>query len=160
MFLEAINGVARRYVPPKLPLVSRAAGVSVSWRVRNGITPTSREAHALASVVASQILVPLPFHSWMLLFCHVVRLLYAVDLPVSNSLWRVLAGEAHLFAASRVASLLSVAVGTHHTSMASAIFGLEIACPSNSALRMGGRSLHGQKFCIGDNPVAYSVPGG
>ena len=73
---------------------SRAVRISVSQQCHSGISPTGREARTIASVSASQMLLPLPFHPCMLSFCYVVRLLYALDLPISSSLWRAL-GATH-----------------------------------------------------------------
>ena len=42
------------------------------------------------------MLLPLPFHSCLLSFCHIFLPLYAVDLPISHSLWRAL-GVTHTF---------------------------------------------------------------
>ena len=82
--------------PPKLPRDSRALMRSVSQRFPSGISVTGREACTIASVVATEMVLPLPFHSCLLSFCHVVHLLYAVDLQVSNSLWRAV-GATHTF---------------------------------------------------------------
>ena len=96
MFLEAISTVAPRYAPPKPPRDSRALMRSVSQRSRGTISLNGCEEHTIASVVASEMLLPLPFHSCLLSFCHAVHLLYVLDLPVSNSLWRAL-GATHTF---------------------------------------------------------------
>ena len=69
---------------------------SVSQRFRSGISLTGHEARTIASVVSSQMLLPLPFHSCLLSFCHIILLLYAVDLPISHSLWCAL-GVTHTF---------------------------------------------------------------
>ena len=60
--------------------------------VGNGVwdTLTCREARTVASVVSSRMLLPLPFHSCLLSFCHIILLMYAVDLPIGHSLWRAL----------------------------------------------------------------------
>ena len=63
---------------------------------RSGIHLTGREARTIASVVSSRMLLPLLFPSCVLSFCHIVLLLYAVDLPLNHSLWRAL-GVTHTF---------------------------------------------------------------
>ena len=74
VFLEAISGVARRYAVMQLPRDSHALMRYVSQRFRSDISLTCREARTIASVVSSQILLPLPFHSCLLSFCHMLLL--------------------------------------------------------------------------------------
>ena len=62
---------------------------SLWHRLPRSITLTGREAGTIASVVSSGMSLPLPFHSCLLSF-------YAVDLPISHSLWRAL-GVTHTF---------------------------------------------------------------
>ena len=68
----------------------------VSKRFRGSISLTGREARTIASIVATWMLLPRLFHSCILSFCHIILLLYAVDLPMTQSLWRAL-GATHTF---------------------------------------------------------------
>ena len=96
VFLEPISSGARRYAPPLLPRDGRALIKSVLQRFGGGISFIGREARTIASFVSSRMLLPLLFHSCLLSFCHIIVLLYAVDLPISHSLWRAL-GVTHTF---------------------------------------------------------------
>ena len=74
--LKVIAQVARRYRPQSLPPDSREHLRLVRGRFQGGISLIGREARTVMSGLAGGKVLPLPFHSVGLAFCHIVHLCY------------------------------------------------------------------------------------
>ena len=74
--LHVIAQVARRYDPGSLPPDSRQHMRHVRGRFQAGISLTGREARTVMGRLAGGMVLPLPFHSLVLAFCHMVHLCY------------------------------------------------------------------------------------
>ena len=74
--LQVIAHVARRYDPGSLPPNSRQHMRHVRGRFQAGISLTGREARTVMGRLAGRMVLPLPFHSLVGAFCHMVHLCY------------------------------------------------------------------------------------
>ena len=74
--LKVIAQVARRYHPGSLPLDSREHPRLLRGRFQAGIGLTGREARTVMERLAGSMVLPLPFHSLVLAFCHIVHMCY------------------------------------------------------------------------------------
>ena len=74
--LQVIAHVARRYDPGSLPPDSKQHMRHVRGRFQAGISLTGCEASTIMGRVARGMVLPVPFHSFVLAFCHMVHLCY------------------------------------------------------------------------------------
>ena len=74
--LKVIAQVARRYHPGSLPPYSREHQRLLRGRFQARIGLTGREARTVMARLAGGMVLPLPFHSLVLAFCHIVHLCY------------------------------------------------------------------------------------
>ena len=74
--LKVIAQVARRYHPGSLPRDSREHQRLVRGRFQAGISSSGREARTVMGRLAGGMVLPLPFHSLVLAFFHIVHLCY------------------------------------------------------------------------------------
>ena len=72
--LQVIAQVARRYYPGCLPPDSTQHMCHVRGTYQEGISLTGREARTVMGRLAKGMVLPLPFHSLVLAFCHIVHL--------------------------------------------------------------------------------------
>ena len=77
--LHVIAHVARRYDPRSLPPDSRQHMRHVRGRFQAGISLTGREARTVMGRLAGGMVLPLPFHSLVVAFCHMVHLCYGCN---------------------------------------------------------------------------------
>ena len=77
--LQVIAHVARRYDPGSLPPDSRQHMRHVRGRFQAGISLTGREARIVMGRLARGMVLPLPFHSLVVAFCHMVHLCYGCN---------------------------------------------------------------------------------
>ena len=77
--LQVIVHVAGRYDPGSLPPDSRQHMRHVRGRFQAGISLTGREARTVMGRLAGGMVVPLPFHSLVVAFCHMVHLCYGCN---------------------------------------------------------------------------------
>ena len=77
--LQVIAHVARRYDPGSLPPDSRQHMRHVRGRFQAGISLTGREARTVMGRLAGGMVLPLPFHSLVVAFCHMVHLCYGCN---------------------------------------------------------------------------------
>ena len=74
--LKVISEAAKRYHPGYLPPDSREHQRLVRGRFQAGISLTRREARTVMGRLAGGMVLPLPFHSLVLAFWHIVHLCY------------------------------------------------------------------------------------
>ena len=88
--------VAKRYGITKLPVASRQHRSLVRRRFRSGVSLTGQEARSLASRLAQDVALPLPYHVLFLSIGHIVLLIYSGTLQIATSEWRI-GGLLHVF---------------------------------------------------------------
>ena len=81
--------VANHYGITKLPVDSRQRRSLVGRRFRAGVSLTGREARPLASRLAQDVALPLPYHVLFLWICHIVVLIYSGTLEIPTIEWRI-----------------------------------------------------------------------
>ena len=74
--LQVIPQLARRYDPRSLPPDSRQHMRHVQGRIQASISLTGREARTFMGKLVGGMVLPLPFRSLVLAFCHMVHLCY------------------------------------------------------------------------------------
>ena len=87
--LKVIADVARRYHPGSLPLDGREHLRLVQGRFQASISLTCREARTVMGRLAGGMVLPLPFHSLVLAFCHIVHLCYGFT-TLATEAWQVM----------------------------------------------------------------------
>ena len=87
--LKVIAQVARRYHPGYLPPDSREHLRLVHGRFQAGISLTGREARTVMGRLAGGMVLPLPFHSLSLAFCHIVHLCYGCT-TLATAAWQAM----------------------------------------------------------------------
>ena len=88
--------VAKRYGITKLPVDSRQHRSLLGRRFRTGVSLTGREVRSLASRLAQNVALPLPYHVLFLSICHIVILICSGTLQIPTSEWRI-RGLLHVF---------------------------------------------------------------
>ena len=87
--LKVIVSVAKRFGLGSLPPDSREHMRFVRGRFQAGISLTGREARTVMGRLAGGMVLPLPFHSLALAFCHMVHLCYGCT-NVATPAWRAM----------------------------------------------------------------------
>ena len=87
--LKVVAQVARRYHPGSLPPDSREHQRLVRGRFQAGISLTGREARTVMGRLAGGMVLPLPFHSLVLAFCHIVHLCYGCT-TLATAAWQAM----------------------------------------------------------------------
>ena len=87
--LKVIAQVARRYHPGSLPPDSREHQRLVGGSFQAGISLTGREARTVMGRLAGGMVLPLPFHSLVLAFCHIVHLCYRCT-TLATAAWQAM----------------------------------------------------------------------
>ena len=88
LLFQYLVTVAKRYSITKLPVASCQHRPLVRWRCRTGVSLTGLEARSLASRLAQDVALPLPYHVLFLSICHIVALIYSGTLQIPTSEWR------------------------------------------------------------------------
>ena len=88
--------VAKWYQVTKLPSDSRQYRSLVQRRFWMGVSLTRREARQLASHLAQDVALPLPYHILLPLICHLVVLIDNCSLQKTSKEWRIW-GMVHVF---------------------------------------------------------------
>ena len=96
LLFQYLVTVAKRYGVTKLPVGSRQHWSLVRRRFRTGVLLTGREARSLASRLAQDVALPLPYHVLFLSICYIVVLIYSCTLQIPTS-ERCIWGLLHVF---------------------------------------------------------------
>ena len=88
--------MAKRYGITKVPVDSRQHRLLVRRRFRTGVSLTGRQARSLASRLAQDVALPLPYHVLFLSICHIFVLIYSGTLQIPTSEWHIW-GLLHVF---------------------------------------------------------------
>ena len=89
LLFQYLVTVAKRYGITKLPVESRHRRSLVRRHFRIGVWLTGRKATSLASRLAQDVALPLPYHVLFLSICHTVVLIYNGTLQIPTSEWRI-----------------------------------------------------------------------